>query len=1318
MTTGARITGIILSLTLLPLSTGRAAAEPVACQREIAKASAKYVQAKLKALQKCNDAVVTDASPGPCPDAKAAGKITKAESKLRSSIDKKCGGADKSCGTGADDDSLAAIGWTGDCPNFENGGCTNAIADCDDVSDCLVCVDEAAVDQAIDLYYGDLNLTTTDPATIGCQRAIGKSTAAFFAAKSKALQKCEDGIMKGTVTGPCPDAGKAAPAIAKAESKKRAGICKACGGPDRLCGGGDDLSPAQIGFTGNCPNVTIPGGASCARTISSVQDVVDCVDCVTEFKADCLDPLAARGLRPYPSECNNNAPATPTATATPGGPTATPTATSGGGGPTTTPTPGGGSCPTSLTFEATGETADLDTGWTGQSHDSKVIGNGALTLTVSGCAGASPSCGQCNVNGPIANTGGTASNNHRCSGNTSIQCTSDANCTGNGTCAFFFGAPLPLSSGGVSVCVINQVLGGVSGTANVDNGTSATTVSLSSKVHTGPVVDQPCPVCGTGGFGTTSTCSAGPRAGLGCTVNGTSSLFGSTSFDCPPDPAGNIGTLLLTLNLSTGAQSRSLSSASPSCTSPGFGSSKCFCDTCNSAAAEPCGTNADCPISGGQPGICGGRRCQGGSNGGAPCTVASQCPGGACGRPGKTSQPNECDDATCSANTPPDNDSVQEGVCAAGPFEQFCHIDTFRGCTTDADCTKPGDTCGNGRFRQCFTDNGQIGASVNVQGNPDPPVNGQSSPTLGALFCIPPTTSQSVNAVAGLPGLGRLTLPGTAQLLPVNGGGPTTTPTPGGTTPTPTRTATATRTTTPTRTATPTNAATPTPTSTPTGLCGNGVLNLPNEQCDPTAPAGGGALCDPSVCVPPGVSPGDAQACTCASGQIRVVYDQGRLDNGWTGTSHNAKTVSNTVSDLLLFDCDGVLDTNCRIAGPRAGTGGHRCELNPRVHCTTDADCAPLNGRCGGFLGAPLPLSSGGVPVCVTSFFARPITGTQDVSSGATESFSYLLSRVHLANAVDAPCPRCNCTGLACQNTVGAAGTCSGGSAINQACTIEGLSVFGPMSRDCPPDSNTNVSGGGLDIRFLPTTTGMSSKGAGLACTAPGFEQFDCPCDTCAGGTAANGPCSSDADCPGGGICGATRCIGGANDGQICPPAVCGTGNSCGRPGLQTKPNNCDLACAGGSNGAAACAADSECPGSSCVPLCVQVSGQQTGIGECAIGPTVGQCSLEPFRGCNVDADCNPPTCIPPGACTNCQCGQTCQFNFQPCHVFPMQLQGQAGTFVVNSSSGTSVNTFCIPPTTSPAVNSSAGLPGEGAIIVPQHLTKKFPADTCGATCP
>lgn len=82
-------------------------------------------------------------------------------------------------------------------------------------------------------------------------------------------------------------------------------------------------------------------------------------------------------------------------------------------------------------------------------------------------------------------------------------------------------------------------------------------------------------------------------------------------------------------------------------------------------------------------------------------------------------------------------------------------------------------------------------------------------------------------------------------------------------------------------------------------------------------------------------------------------------------------------------------------------------------------------------------------------------------------------------------------------------------------------------------------------------------------------------------------------------------------------------------------------------------------------------------------------------------------------------CVQSCEVALHPCQVFPMALQGTADPFVLNETSGNGVqvNTFCT-PTTSSAVNSSAGLPGEGAIIAPNKQIKKFPPDVCGATCP
>src|SRR6185369_13203719 len=113
------------------------------------------------------------------------------------------------------------------------------------IGTCVTCIGENAVDQAVSFYYGSLNPVDpkTQKALNKCQLAIGKTAAAFFAAKTKALQKCWDtenkNASKGKPTVACPPFGagdgKAGDAIAKAQAKTDAAICKACGGADKLC---------------------------------------------------------------------------------------------------------------------------------------------------------------------------------------------------------------------------------------------------------------------------------------------------------------------------------------------------------------------------------------------------------------------------------------------------------------------------------------------------------------------------------------------------------------------------------------------------------------------------------------------------------------------------------------------------------------------------------------------------------------------------------------------------------------------------------------------------------------------------------------------------------------------------------------------------------------------------------------------------------------------------------------------------------------------------------------------------------------------------
>jgi hypothetical protein len=305
----------------VPTATATPTIEPLSvrkCRAVIAKSSATFVQAKMKALQRCRQNIVKGKFTGVCPDddQETTDKIGKAVQKLRDGIAKACGGKNKVCGatdTGADADELRTdIGFPAACPGFE-GSCTNAIADrdCGDITTCLECMGEAAVDQAIALYY---HLTPADPKTEkhlnACQQAIGKSAAKFFVAKSKALQSCWDKVNSGKLPGPCPDAVKAQPAITKAASQKDAAIAKACCGKNKACNVADtgvdaDFDPiTDVGFPTSCDNVTVPGSASCNGAITDMQSLIHCVDCVTEFKVDCADRGAVPGLATYPAECN------------------------------------------------------------------------------------------------------------------------------------------------------------------------------------------------------------------------------------------------------------------------------------------------------------------------------------------------------------------------------------------------------------------------------------------------------------------------------------------------------------------------------------------------------------------------------------------------------------------------------------------------------------------------------------------------------------------------------------------------------------------------------------------------------------------------------------------------------------------------------------------------------------------------------------------------------------------------------------------------------------------------------------------------------
>ncbi len=742
------VIAVTLGLGLVAAAGATSAhADPLKCKATITKAASQYVQARTKALVKCEGAVVAGKLPPAtdCSDEiKTDAAIDKAKDKMEAAIEKACGGADKECGAGNDDDPLSAIGWDiGTCPDIETLGCSMAINNCHDVSECLECVESEAVDQAIELYYDELVPGTTADKTLNkCQQTIGKASAAFLAAKTKALAKCWDAVNKGGIPGPCPlpGDGKAAGAIAAAEAKKIAAICKACGGDDKGCdqtvngtvttvpgtGGSDDLTPAAIGFIGACTALTIPGGTTCEQPIATLADIAECVACLTEFKVDCADRAAVPWATAYPGECNPGC----------GNGILEFGEVCDGGDDAACPgecapaiVADGCTCPTG-SFGLDGvDGADLDTGWTGIAHNQGALAGHVFDANTYGCSSGGP----------------------------------DTVCSFVATYSTpFFGAPLPLSSGGVPICVSNLVVGTTAGTLNLVTGDLVYDYSLLSQVYSGLEVSQPCPRCDgdvTVDDGVKNgTCTGGLNDGQICDADGTSVAFGATSFDCVPDPNGNIGNLSIVFDdATTGTKSVSTSVTSPNCT--GEPGPKCFCDTCNNVDANACGANADCPLSGGLPGVCGGKRCLGGANLGAPCSDHSQCPGvvQGCGRPGVATRPTGCIDDT---GVPGDGTVCAdigggEGQCPEGPFDDNCAApEQFRGCAVASqltDCPVTG-TCVTA-LRRCFL------PTVSRTGTPGP-----AGGSYAGTFCIAPTGAASVNNVAGLPGLGALILPYTLSV--------------------------------------------------------------------------------------------------------------------------------------------------------------------------------------------------------------------------------------------------------------------------------------------------------------------------------------------------------------------------------------------------------------------------------------------------------------------------------------------------------------------------------------------------------------------------
>lgn len=395
--------------------------------------------------------------------------------------------------------------------------------------------------------------------------------------------------------------------------------------------------------------------------------------------------------------------------------------------------------------------SDSDAGWTGLGHNADTDDPVPARVTLS-CEGPAP-CGQCEITGHDPSLG-----NCRCADDNRKACFTvagpdEASC-GGAECVCNFGPPMPLSSGNTPVCVLNTLSAQPGGTVNVDQGSGIIEMHLAEKVFVGLSLLQPCPLC----VGDTKpadgkrdgVCVGGLNDTQSCDAQAYNSTFppptgALLSLDCFPDPDANISGKGLPLSINLATERTELAAEVP-CGSDGeLAALKCPCRVCSGDPSIPCHVDSDCSAK--EAGTCS-------SNGAGTQTLPNDCTTGVCKDIGNN-----------------------QGECEEGPDDTFCDAIVrpdgggLIGCGDNADCLPvnigvDAGLCTLVQRRPCFLD------PIVAQGAPHPYV-----PLAAGSYCSPATDSSSVNAVAGFPGPGRLTLQSAVSLYCK--GDPTSTYTPG-----------------------------------------------------------------------------------------------------------------------------------------------------------------------------------------------------------------------------------------------------------------------------------------------------------------------------------------------------------------------------------------------------------------------------------------------------------------------------------------------------------------------------------------------------------
>lgn len=309
-----------------------AAADPVLCQKQIAKQYSTLKKKTLKGVEKCLDKDNAGTLPGPCPDGVTAAKLAIGQQKVEAKVAGSCTLVD-----------ATALGFGPTCTlgtastAAENACVGLPVTTSAEFAACISCWKRAELSEFLAVLYAShaqevcggtlgsgstvcsaLDCTTPlpDQRDLGsggeydCQKAIGKAGVKYLLAREKVLEKC---ALAGGTQASCLADDKNELALAKAEAKKAALITAKCGNRDpqanspfcckttgnqcvaagdrdacvtaggqvqegKTCGMGNTCDPSPGNQVITWWNVCPRNNACAGPGLSSLNDLVECVD--------------------------------------------------------------------------------------------------------------------------------------------------------------------------------------------------------------------------------------------------------------------------------------------------------------------------------------------------------------------------------------------------------------------------------------------------------------------------------------------------------------------------------------------------------------------------------------------------------------------------------------------------------------------------------------------------------------------------------------------------------------------------------------------------------------------------------------------------------------------------------------------------------------------------------------------------------------------------------------------------------------------------------------------------------------------------------